>query len=105
MKNNLFRHIPPFSPRNRSRPSARRSMCVSNGSSRAARLPARLLVRSGVARVRPAGEWPCPTGLRRRHPSVELEPGDWLDIKAHARHRVEWTDPEQDTVWLAAHYR
>jgi cupin 2 domain-containing protein len=38
-------------------------------------------------------------------PSVELEPGDWLAIKAHARHRVEWTDPGQDTVWLAAHYR
>ena len=37
-------------------------------------------------------------------PSVELVPGDWLDLKAHVRHRVEWTDPEQDTVWLAAHY-
>ena len=38
-------------------------------------------------------------------PVVELEPGDWLDIKAHVRHRVDWTDPEQDTVWLAVHYR
>lgn len=36
---------------------------------------------------------------------TELAPGDWLAIPAHARHRVEWTDPEQDTVWLAVHYR
>jgi cupin 2 domain-containing protein len=36
--------------------------------------------------------------------TVELAPGDWLDIKAHARHRVDWTDPQQDTVWLAVHY-
>ena len=38
-------------------------------------------------------------------PGVELVPGDWLDLKAHVRHRVEWTDPQQDTVWLAVHYR
>jgi len=38
-------------------------------------------------------------------PPVELAPGDWLEIKAHVRHRVDWTDPEQDTVWLAVHYR
>jgi cupin 2 domain-containing protein len=38
-------------------------------------------------------------------PGVELVPGDWLAIKAHLRHRVEWTDPQQDTVWLAVHYR
>jgi cupin 2 domain-containing protein len=28
-------------------------------------------------------------------------PGDWLHIAAHRRHRVEWTDPAQPTVWLA----
>jgi cupin 2 domain-containing protein len=33
-----------------------------------------------------------------------LEPGDALTIPAHARHRVEWTDPDQDTVWLAVFY-
>jgi cupin 2 domain-containing protein len=37
-------------------------------------------------------------------PPVELRPGDWLDIRAHVRHRVEWTDPARDTVWLAVHY-
>ena len=33
-----------------------------------------------------------------------LEPGDWIDIPAHRRHRVEWTDPERPTVWLAVFY-
>jgi len=35
---------------------------------------------------------------------VTLKPGDWVDIPAHARHRVEWTDPKQKTVWLAVFY-
>ena len=30
-----------------------------------------------------------------------LGPGDWVEIAAHRRHRVEWTDPDQATVWLA----
>ena len=34
-----------------------------------------------------------------------LRPGDYLLIPAHCRHRVEWTDPEQTTVWLSLHYR
>lgn len=33
-----------------------------------------------------------------------LYPGDYVHIPAHRRHRVEWTDPEQKTVWLALHY-
>lgn len=33
-----------------------------------------------------------------------LQPGDWVLIPAHARHRVEWTDPTAPTVWLAVHY-
>ena len=36
---------------------------------------------------------------------VDLAPGDWLDIPAHRKHRVEWTDPKQNSVWLAVHYR
>ena len=35
----------------------------------------------------------------------QLHPGDWLLIPAHVRHRVEWTDPAQPTVWLALHFR
>ena len=34
-----------------------------------------------------------------------LKPGDYIHIPAHRRHRVEWTDPNQETVWLALHYR
>ena len=34
-----------------------------------------------------------------------LGPGDWVEIAAHRRHRVEWTDPDQPTVWLAVFYR
>lgn len=33
-----------------------------------------------------------------------LQPGDYVRIPAHCRHRVEWTDPSQPTVWLALHY-
>jgi cupin 2 domain-containing protein len=35
---------------------------------------------------------------------AELAAGDWLDITAHRRHRVAWTDTNEDTVWLAVHY-
>ena len=34
-----------------------------------------------------------------------LHPGDYVQIPAHLRHRVEWTDSSQPTVWLALHYR
>ena len=34
----------------------------------------------------------------------ELLPGDYVDISARRRHRVEWTDPAQATVWLAIFY-
>ena len=33
-----------------------------------------------------------------------LAPGDWVVIAPHRRHRVDWTDPGQNTVWLALHY-
>ena len=33
-----------------------------------------------------------------------MHPGDYIHIPAHQRHRVEWTDPEQKTVWLTLHY-
>jgi cupin 2 domain-containing protein len=35
---------------------------------------------------------------------VDLKPGDHLFIPRHVRHRVERTDPEQETVWLAVHW-
>ena len=33
-----------------------------------------------------------------------LGPGNHIAIPAHRRHRVEWTDAGQPTVWLAVHY-
>ena len=34
---------------------------------------------------------------------ISLVPGDYLLIPAHTRHRVEWTQPDFNTVWLAVH--
>ncbi|CAB1370260.1 cupin domain-containing protein [Denitratisoma oestradiolicum] len=33
-----------------------------------------------------------------------LKAGDWIDLPPHCRHRVEWTDPECQTIWLAVYY-
>ena len=33
-----------------------------------------------------------------------LKPGDHVNIAAHRRHRVEWTDTNEPTVWLAVFY-
>lgn len=37
--------------------------------------------------------------------TVVLRPGDYLNIPAGTRHRVEWTTTQQPTVWLALHYQ
>ena len=33
-----------------------------------------------------------------------MQPGAWLHIPAHCRHRIEWTDAGQPTIWLAVHH-
>lgn len=38
------------------------------------------------------------------HREVLMRPGDHLNIPAHCRHRVQWTDPEHITIWLAVFY-
>ena len=42
-------------------------------------------------------------GLRidGRPETLELKPGDYINIPAHVRHRVEWTAKDQQTIWLA----
>lgn len=35
---------------------------------------------------------------------VELEKGDYINIPAHTKHKVAWTTPEGETIWLAIHY-
>ena len=37
--------------------------------------------------------------------NIEMNPGNYIHIEKHRRHRVEWTDPGQETVWLAVHYQ
>jgi cupin 2 domain-containing protein len=53
-----------------------------------------VLVVAGAARLR----------LEDEAEPRRLGPGDCLDIAAHRRHRIEWTHPEEPTVWLAVHY-
>lgn len=36
--------------------------------------------------------------------TLVLRPGDFVDLPAHCRHRVEWTAPGTETIWLAVHY-
>lgn len=35
---------------------------------------------------------------------LKLGSGDYLLIPAGCRHRVEWTDPKERTIWLAIHF-
>lgn len=35
---------------------------------------------------------------------IELSEGDYINIPTHQKHRVEWTDPENETIWLAIYY-
>ena len=53
-----------------------------------------VLVLAGAARLRFEGDEP-----------IDLRPGAFVNIPAHKRHRVEWTDPGRPTIWLAIHYR
>ncbi|MFN0199472.1 MAG: cupin domain-containing protein [Planctomycetaceae bacterium] len=53
-----------------------------------------VLVLKGAARLRFADE----------EQSLEMKPGDYVHIPAHKKHRVDWTTPDEPTVWLAVHY-
>jgi len=35
---------------------------------------------------------------------IRLCAGSYIDIAAHKKHRVSWTDPDVETIWLAVHY-
>jgi cupin 2 domain-containing protein len=80
-------------------PGLRIERIVSRGQSSAADFwydqprPEWVVVLAGAATVAFEGE-----------AAVRLAPGDYLHIPAHRRHRVDWTDPAQATVWLAVHY-
>jgi cupin 2 domain-containing protein len=42
--------------------------------------------------------------LRFEDGAVEMRPGDHLTIPAGRRHRVEWTSPDEATIWVAVFY-
>ena len=42
--------------------------------------------------------------LENRDDFIVMKPGEYLNIPAHVRHRVEWTDPEGDTIWVVISY-
>jgi cupin 2 domain-containing protein len=53
-----------------------------------------VVVLAGAARVR----------FNDEAEARELRAGDCLEIEAHRRHRVEWTHPDEPTIWIAVHY-
>ena len=53
-----------------------------------------VLVVTGAARLR----------FEDESEMLELSPGDYVNIRAQQRHRVEWTTPDEPTIWLAVHY-
>lgn len=36
--------------------------------------------------------------------TMTMRPGDYVRLPARQKHRVEWTAPDTETVWLALHY-
>ncbi len=43
--------------------------------------------------------------FKSNNEEIVLKPGDYINIPAHQKHRVEWTDANEETIWLAVHYR
>jgi cupin 2 domain-containing protein len=37
--------------------------------------------------------------------TVILNPGDYVFLPAHRKHRVEWTQAKAQTIWLALHFK
>lgn len=102
---NLFLRIPPALPAELcetllDQPGARIERIVSRGHASAdgfwfdQETAEWVLLLAGAARLQFEGEEP-----------LTLRPGDYIFIPAHRRHRVEWTAPDADTVWLAVHVR
>jgi cupin 2 domain-containing protein len=53
-----------------------------------------IVLLKGAARLRLEGE----------EQEVTMKSDDFLNIPAGQRHRVEWTTPDEPTLWLAIHY-
>ena len=37
--------------------------------------------------------------------SIVLNEGDYINIPSHTKHKVTWTEPDRETIWLAIHYK
>jgi len=35
---------------------------------------------------------------------IKLKAGNYLNLPAHKKHKVRWTNPKTETIWLAVHY-
>jgi cupin 2 domain-containing protein len=42
--------------------------------------------------------------FEKKSDSIEMGPGDFVLIPAHCRHRVEATDTQKPSIWLAIHF-
>jgi len=42
--------------------------------------------------------------LRFEDRTIEMKPGDFVNIPAFRKHRVDWTTPDEPTVWLGVRY-
>ncbi len=42
--------------------------------------------------------------LRFEDGVIEMKPGDFVNVPAHKKHRVEWTTPDEPTIWLGVRY-
>jgi cupin 2 domain-containing protein len=42
--------------------------------------------------------------LQFEHGRVEMKPGDFINIPAGQKHRVDWTTPHEPTIWLGVRY-
>jgi cupin 2 domain-containing protein len=53
-----------------------------------------VMVLKGTARLR----------FQDQEQPIEMKPGDFVNIPARSKHRVEWTAADEPTIWLAVHY-
>ena len=53
-----------------------------------------VMVLRGAARLR----------IKDEEQPIEMKPGAFVNIPAHTKHRVEWTAPDEPTIWLAVYY-
>ena len=63
---------------------------------------------AGFWYIQPQAEWVIvlkgATRLQFEDGMMEMKVGDFINIPAHKKHRVDWTTPDEPTVWLGVFY-